>query len=221
MSYRALFMDIRNWPVTVVGGGAAAAEKVRLLLKDGARVTVISPELEPELEGMAGEGQVQWINRPYAAGDLADARLVYAATPDPVVNQGVVEEAGRGGIPICVPDDTTQSSCLDPAGFQRGPVRVAVSAGGSGDVMDDLLLRKLELSLPAVYGPMSEIVDRYRSKARACLSSRAERIAFMKDLVAFLDGPEIHKDLEQGHMDGALAGARVLLDRHAQRDGEQ
>ncbi len=50
MDYLPIFLDIRNRNCLVVGGGEVAARKIALLLRAGARITVISPQLCAELE---------------------------------------------------------------------------------------------------------------------------------------------------------------------------
>ncbi|MGZ8406383.1 MAG: NAD(P)-dependent oxidoreductase, partial [Nitrospira sp.] len=44
-----LVLDVRNWPVLVIGGDEEASEKSQRLLESGARVTVISPTLNEPL----------------------------------------------------------------------------------------------------------------------------------------------------------------------------
>ena len=60
-------------------------------------------------------------------------------------------------------------------------------------------------------------MHRYAEKAREQIPDKREQKAFLRDLVAFLDGPEVHEDLARGHLDGAVAGAKALLEKHAGR----
>ena len=50
MRYYPIFLDLRGRRTVVVGGGKVAERKVRKLLRAGAKVRVISPELTPGLE---------------------------------------------------------------------------------------------------------------------------------------------------------------------------
>jgi uroporphyrin-III C-methyltransferase/precorrin-2 dehydrogenase/sirohydrochlorin ferrochelatase len=217
MVFHPLIMDLDGWPVVVIGGGEAASGKVSELLGAGAEVTVVSPELTADLHSEAAAGRIRWLDRPYRPRDLRGSRLVFAATAWPEVNAGVAEEARRRGIPCNLSDDPEHSTLLAPAFFQRGPLIVAISAGGASAVLDDRLRRRLELDLPPLYGSVAEIVHRYAEKAREQIADKREQKAFLRDLVAFLDGPEVHEDLARGHLDGAVAGAKALLEKHAGR----
>ena len=46
-------LDVRGWPVLVIGGDEEAAEKVQRLLDAGAKVTVISPIMNETLRKLA------------------------------------------------------------------------------------------------------------------------------------------------------------------------
>src|SRR3954454_5290137 len=64
----------------VVGGGDVGLEKVEGLLACDGDVTVVAPELAPELRRLADEGSVEWHARPYALADLEGCFMVIAAT---------------------------------------------------------------------------------------------------------------------------------------------
>jgi siroheme synthase-like protein len=217
MAFYPLIIDLDGWPVIVIGGGDAASAKVGELLEAGAEITVISPELTPVLQREVTAGRIRWLDRPYRPRDLKGSRLVFAATAWPEVNAGVAREARRRGIPCNLSDDPEHSTLLAPAFFHRGPLIVAISAGGASAVLDDRLRRRLELDLPPLYGSVAEIVHRYAAKARERIAGKREQKAFLRELVAFLDGPEVHQDLARGHLDGAVAGAKTLLEKHAGR----
>ena len=84
-----VMMNIQNKPVVIIGGGKVAARKIKTLLSEGAKVTVISPEINEVIP----KSQVEWIQRSYQTGDLEGAKLVFACTDNQEVNKKVMEEA--------------------------------------------------------------------------------------------------------------------------------
>ena len=61
MRYLPIFADLEQADVLVVGGGEQAAQKVRLLRKTGARITILAHTLTPELDALGADGV--WIVR--------------------------------------------------------------------------------------------------------------------------------------------------------------
>ncbi len=95
MRYFPIFIDLKDRPVLVVGGGEEALRKVRLLLKTEARIHVAAAALHPEL---AANRRVNWISRGYHAGLVDGAALVFSA--DPELNARVAEDAQGRGDPV-------------------------------------------------------------------------------------------------------------------------
>ena len=100
-----IFLKLRGLDALVVGGGAMAAVRVKQLLKAGARVTVISPEICHEIEDAAGDGPVSLVRRQFESGDLSPGYfLVVGATDNPEVQKAVAAEACfRGQQNLLVP----------------------------------------------------------------------------------------------------------------------
>ncbi|RKY84337.1 bifunctional precorrin-2 dehydrogenase/sirohydrochlorin ferrochelatase, partial [candidate division KSB1 bacterium] len=47
-----IFLKLKDKPVIVVGGGKVAYRKVKSLLDAGAKITVVSPELDQDLRDL-------------------------------------------------------------------------------------------------------------------------------------------------------------------------
>jgi len=117
--------------VVVVGGGHVAQRRVPALLAVGADVVLVSPEVTPSIEGLAGE--ITWLRRGYQHGDLAGAWYVIAATDDREVNELVSAEADAQ-LTFCVrADDATQATAFTPAVGRHDTVTVAVLGNFMGD----------------------------------------------------------------------------------------
>ncbi|MBT3197658.1 MAG: siroheme synthase, partial [Gammaproteobacteria bacterium] len=50
MDYLPIFIDLRGRDCLVVGGGEVAARKVQMLLRVGARIEVVAPQLGATIE---------------------------------------------------------------------------------------------------------------------------------------------------------------------------
>ena len=81
-----LLIDIKGNNCTVFGGGKSALRRVKELLRFGAKVTLVSPEVCSELEQMSTDGIIRHIPRKYFRGDCTNAQLCVAATDDNSLN---------------------------------------------------------------------------------------------------------------------------------------
>jgi precorrin-2 dehydrogenase/sirohydrochlorin ferrochelatase len=125
-----LLLDVTTLKIVVVGGGAVAARKVIGLLEAGATdVTVVSPELGPDMPA------VRHVAKNYAAQALAGAKVVFAATNSADVNAQVVADAKAIGALVSradpADDGAARGDFVTPAMFKEGPVTVTVSAGSA------------------------------------------------------------------------------------------
>lgn len=110
----------------VVGGGKVAARKVAHLLRAGARVTVVSPALDPRVRAEVDAGRVKWVDRTYRTGDLDGARIVIACTDDHGVNHQVVADAGEGQL-VNDTADPAESDFTNVAVIEHDGLLVTVS----------------------------------------------------------------------------------------------
>jgi cobalt-precorrin 5A hydrolase/precorrin-3B C17-methyltransferase len=153
--YPILLTQLRNVPVIVVGGGPVGERKVRGLLTVGAAVHLISPEATPRLQTWGETGQIEWKKRPYQAGDLAGAVMVFAATNQRAVNARVAQEAAELGLLCNVVDAPNEGNFYLPAVHRSPQVVIAVSTAGRSpararqlrDRLAEWLARQTDLTL--------------------------------------------------------------------------
>lgn len=160
------FLNLHHRRCIVVGGGSVAQAKAQSLMECGANVTMVSPTLTDTLASAATQGTIQWVRRPYQAGDLAQAFLAIAATDNRDVNQHVARDARGAGILVNVVDDPANCDFIAPAVIQRGDLTIAISTGGKSPAMARKVREHLEESLPAVYGDLLETVSEVRQTVR-------------------------------------------------------
>lgn len=146
MDYLPMFARLEGRPVLLVGGGEVALRKARLLLAAGARITLVSPVLEPEFHEFAG--RFTHVAARFDPAHLAGQILVVAATDDLEVNALVYQSATERGLFVNLVDDPERSSFIFPSIIDRSPIVVAVSSGGKAPVLVRLLRERLEPAAP-------------------------------------------------------------------------
>ncbi len=186
MDYLPIFMKLVDAPCLLVGGGAVAARKAELLLRAGARITVVAPRIGEELERRRAAGEVICRVREFAASDLEGCALVVAATDRPLVNRFVSEHARARRLPVNVADAPELCSFVLPAIVDRSPLLVAVSSGGRAPLLARALRVRLESLIPAAYGHLAAFAGAHRQAVKRRFASLLERRRFWEDA---LEGP--------------------------------
>lgn len=186
MDYFPIFLRLAAEPVLVVGGGAVAARKVDLLLRAGARVTVVAPELCSRLQTQYEAGVIQHRAEAFSPEAIEGMRLVIAATDSEAVNAWVARFADSRHIPVNVVDDRKLSRFIMPAIVDRSPVIVAVGSSGDAPVLTRRLREKIETLLPERLGRLAAVAGRLRDFVKVRINDAAARRKFWE---RFFDGP--------------------------------
>lgn len=122
-----MFVDLAKKHVLVVGAGHIAARRIETLKLFCDDITVMAPEIRPEIEGMG----VALRRRPYEPADLDGADLVIAATDDSALNAEIAQDCRALGIPVNVISDQTLCDFYFPGVSVSGPVVAGVTASGT------------------------------------------------------------------------------------------
>jgi uroporphyrin-III C-methyltransferase / precorrin-2 dehydrogenase / sirohydrochlorin ferrochelatase len=207
MNYFPVFLDLTAQKVLVVGGGEVALRKVVLLERTGARITVIAPEVLPELKERAASGAIELAAREFLPEDLNGARLVIVATSRRAVNRWIATLSEARGIPANVVDDRKASRFIVPAIIDRDPVLVAIATEGTSPVLARRLRERLEALLPANIGELAKWLRGLRRTAQRRLRDVGERRRFFEQLI---DG-EAARRFVDGDTHGAQRMAQQLL----------
>ncbi|MBC8414254.1 MAG: bifunctional precorrin-2 dehydrogenase/sirohydrochlorin ferrochelatase [Nitrospira sp.] len=181
MKYYPAYLDLNEKKVMVIGGGKVAERKVRLLLKAGAVVTIISPELSPGLHKLQDSGLVRYKARPYRRGDLTGVFLVIACTSSKEVNARVAAAAENL---INVIDDPALGNFIVPSVVKKGPLTVAVSTEGASPAVSKAIRKEIELMYDAEFGQFLKFTAGLRQEAVEQITDRKQRERFLKSLAS-------------------------------------
>jgi len=208
MDLLPIFLDIKNKPCLVVGGGDIAMRKISNLLRAGAAVRVVSPDLTETLQRQRDAGAFIHLPRAFEDRDVEGMRLIVAATGDRKINQRVAHLADAQGIPVNVVDQSRECSFILPSVIDRSPVVVAVSTAKASPVLARLLRTRLESMIPAGYGRLAELCGRYRDAVKERFPDQRDRRRFWDRV---LQGG-VAERVFSGHMDEVDAVMRRELE---------
>jgi uroporphyrin-III C-methyltransferase/precorrin-2 dehydrogenase/sirohydrochlorin ferrochelatase len=212
MRYFPIFLDLHNRDCLVVGGGEIAARKASSLVKAGATVLTVCPDVSPEMQELIDAGTVTHAKRLFEDTDVDGRILIIAATDRREVNQRVTELAHSRSIPINVVDKPEDCSFIVPSVIDRDPVQVAISTGGASPVLARLLKAQLEAFIPAAYGRLASLVESYRERVKQRFDSIRQKRLFWEGV---LDG-----QVSQLLFSGREVAAREALE-HALEEGRE
>jgi cobalt-precorrin 5A hydrolase/precorrin-3B C17-methyltransferase len=129
--YPITLTGLQNTLVVVVGGGQVGERKIEGLLTVGANVRLISPQATPRLRSLAEAGKIEWLRRVYQDGDLAGARLAFAATEQRNVNARVASEAKELNLLHNIVDKPGEGNFHLPAVYRHDDLVITVSTAGA------------------------------------------------------------------------------------------
>lgn len=174
MHYFPVFFRVAEQPCLVVGGGNVADRKVSLLLRAGARVTVVAPQICRQLV----DRDVEVVRREFEEADVIGQRLVIAATDQRASNRRVAQACEARNIPVNVVDDPQHSRFIVPAIVDRSPIVVGISSGGNSPVLARLLRSKIEAALPARVAVLAQVAGRLRDRVKRLVPDGITRRRF-------------------------------------------
>ena len=183
MDYLPVFLRLDLQPALIVGGGRVAARKVAWLVRSGARVTVVAPELHPELQACVSRGECTHLPGVFAPEQLKDVAVVVAATSDQAMNAAVSQAARKRNIPVNVVDAPELSTFIFPAIIDRSPILVAVSSAGTAPVLARRVREQIEALLPTRLGRLARFMGVRRREVQKTLGFLARR-AFWERIVS-------------------------------------
>ena len=144
-----LHINIDGNNCTVFGGNEAAARRAEVLLRFGAKVTVISPDLCPALEQMSADGAVRHIPRKYFRGDCTNSQICIAATDDNDTNIRIATECKAKNIPVNVTAPADYGTFHFPRVIIQDDLVVTV-AGNAATEKKRYLRDRLKAIIPAL-----------------------------------------------------------------------
>jgi uroporphyrin-III C-methyltransferase/precorrin-2 dehydrogenase/sirohydrochlorin ferrochelatase len=205
-----LSYDVADKPVLVIGEGAQALQKLRLLARTTARLFLFAERPDDDLAQFAAAEGVSLVRRAPNDAEMAEASLIFVATGAIESDRTLAARARDAGTPVNVVDRPALSDFATPAIVDRAPIAIAISTDGHAPVLALKLRGAIEAMLSPHFGRLGALAAEVRGRALAIgrLPDAAARRGFWSRL---FDGPAAAAALEGDH-DRAVALALAELD---------
>ena len=198
----------------VVGGGDVGLEKVEGLLACDGGVTVVAPDLHPELRRLADEGSIAWAKREYAgAADLEGVFMVIACTDDTDVNIAVFDDAEKRAMLVNIVDVPPLCNFILPAIVRTGPLAIAISTAGASPALAKRMKREVSELFGEEYARLAVILNDARGWAKGTLPTYQDRKEFFEGIVN--GDPDPVELLREGEETQVLALIEAAKERAA------
>ena len=211
MDYLPIFLNIREQRCLVVGGGEIATRKAVMLIRAGARVQVVAPDISPALIEKLQSHNGSYRMGAYDVSDLDDVAIVIAATNDEALNRQVHADCRARQLPVNVVDAPALCSFVFPSIVDRSPLIIAVSSAGKSPVLARLLRARLETTIPAAYGRLADICGEFRALAKQTFPDTNNRRGFWEHELQGRFAELVYtgrEDEARAHLREAFAAAR-------------
>ena len=209
------FFKVRDQRVIVVGHGAEAAAKVRLLGETNARIQIVSHEMEPVLQQAIESVGAEHLREAFRPEVLEGAALVFTAREDEALDRAVVEAARAAGVPVNAVDRPDLCDFYTGALVNRAPVAVAITSTGVGPVLARHIRARIEAMLPRATGDLAQLAESFRETVSRVIRDGAARRRFW---ARFFAGP-VAAHVHSGRTDLARVETQRLLNGHADETG--
>jgi precorrin-2 dehydrogenase/sirohydrochlorin ferrochelatase len=181
VKYYPVFLNLHGQKAVVIGGGEVAERKVIVLMKAGATVKIISPDITKNLQRLVKKRQLSHIKRPYRKGDLKDTFIVIAGTSSEQTNAQIAKDAKHL---VNVIDTPSEGNFIAPSLVSRGRLQIAVSTEGSSPAVSKNMRKELE----TLYGPeftrYLRFLETMRKKAMKEIKDDKKRGEYLKSLAS-------------------------------------
>ncbi len=175
MSFYPILIDWQGQPCLIAGGGILALHKAELLVRQGAEVTVVAPQVCEEILSLP----VTSLLRRVTAEDVAGKALVIDATGSEEAQKLLSCACRQQKVPFnsaCKVDDGT---AIFPAVHRQGRTVVAVSSLGASPAASAKLRDKLAKKVPEEMDAILDRMAQLRPLSREWFETQQDRKVFL------------------------------------------
>ena len=205
--------------VMVIGGGTEGSRKIRGLLGQNCKITVLSNRLNHYLRSLEKQGKIELVKMNLKDASILDNYknqfLVLAATNDKMLNRKLVEKGRSMGSFVYAADDPQISDFSYTSIINiEGILQVAISTYGKSPIMARKLRIKLERVLNRIIKKSdienTKLQEFARLAAKNRLKTTEKRKRFLYSLIS---DKNIQSLINENRVEDAKAATLELLNK--------
>jgi precorrin-2 dehydrogenase / sirohydrochlorin ferrochelatase len=210
-------LNLEGKDVVVIGGGTEGVRKVRGLLGQNCKITLISNRLNRYLTDLGKQGQIEIMKTKIKDASILDnyknSFLVLAATDDKILNRKLVEKGRSMGSFVYAADDPLFSDFSYASIINiEGIMQIAISTSGRSPIMARKIRIKVERILRRIIKKSdienTKLQDFARTAAKPRIKTIEERKEFLYSLMHNVD---IQNLIKEDRVDDAKTVTLELL----------
>lgn len=189
-----IFLEIKNKPVLVIGGGDIALRKIKLLIKSKPNLTVVAKNFCEEILDLKDRYSIDIIQKDFHPDDIEFPMIIIAATNNKLLNKQIAQIGGKKKIPVNVVDQPSLCTFTMGSIVERGSLVVSISSSGKAPVLVRQLREKIEMMIPDAYKDLVDLAGSLRDKVKKSIKVNNKRRIFWEK---FFDVENIQSFLNQ------------------------
>ena len=184
MAYFPMFVNLKNQPCLVVGGGMVAYRKVKVLLDFEARVVVVGENICDKInEIVKKSNQLELQKKRFEDADCDNMFMVIAATDDKELNHHIAGICNSKGIMVNAVDQKEDCSFIFSSYIKEKNLIAAFSSGGNSPVMAQYLKSQEKEILTPFLGELNEYMGKIRKRVIEKYDAEEKRKEIFKEIV--------------------------------------
>lgn len=184
MAYFPMFVNLKDQPCLVVGGGMVAYRKVKVLLDFEARVVVVGENICDKIyEIVKKSNQLELQKKCFEDADCDNMFMVIAATDDKLLNHHIAEICNSKGIMVNAVDQKEDCSFIFSSYIKEKNLIAAFSSGGNSPVLAQYLKSQEREILTPFLGELNEYMGKIRKYVIENYDTEEKRKEIFKEIV--------------------------------------
>lgn len=179
-----MFVNLKNQPCLVVGGGMVAYRKVKVLLDFEARVVVVGENICDKIyEIVKKSNQLELQKKRFEDADCDNMFMVIAATDDKELNHHIAGICNSKGIMVNAVDQKEDCSFIFSSYIKEKNLIAAFSSGGNSPVLAQYLKSQEKEILTPFLGELNEYMGKIRKRVIEKYDAEEKRKEIFKEIV--------------------------------------